>query len=169
MHSRSMLRLLAMSAVLLCPLSAQEDEFRLLRGEKIGELKIDLLADKAQAIIGAKPKVGRKEKWEADGSYHQEWRFSQRGISLTMVSGTKTSAQSVGAVTVTSPCSWATARGIRIGSSEQEVMKAYRADYSKEESDPGSQFVAGSIYGGIIFHFDPAGKVSKIFLGAAAE
>jgi hypothetical protein len=37
-----------------------------------------------------------------------------------------------------------------------------------EDSQPGVQFVAGSIYGGLIFTINQ-GRVEKIFLGAAAE
>jgi hypothetical protein len=47
-------------------------------------------------------------------------------------------------------------------------MKAYKRDYNKEESTPGSSFVAGSTYGGISFEIKN-GKVSQIFLGAASE
>jgi hypothetical protein len=35
-------------------------------------------------------------------------------------------------------------------------------------SIPDQTFIAGSIYGGLIFTFDQ-GRVSEIFLGAAAE
>ena len=38
----------------------------------------------------------------------------------------------------------------------------------KEQSVPGATFVAGSVYGGVIFTFT-GGKVSRIFIGAAAE
>jgi len=41
-------------------------------------------------------------------------------------------------------------------------------DWNREDSARTGSFVAGSIYGGIIFDFQK-GKVSQIFLGAAAE
>ena len=47
-------------------------------------------------------------------------------------------------------------------------MKAYKRDRNEEESTPGSSFIAGSIYGGVIFQIEN-GKVSQIFLGAAGE
>lgn len=71
-------------------------------------------------------------------------------------------------ITLTSPCTLATKQGIRIGSTEQEVRKAYRKDWNREDSASSENFVAGSIYGGIIFQFQD-GKVTRIFLGAAAE
>ncbi len=39
---------------------------------------------------------------------------------------------------------------------------------TKRKATPGKTFVAGSIYGGVIFTFDD-GKVEQIFIGAAAE
>ena len=71
-------------------------------------------------------------------------------------------------ITLAAPCTLATKRGIRIGSTEQEVKKAYKKDWNKEDSTSSGRFVAGSIYGGIVFEFQN-GKVSRIFLGAAAE
>ena len=59
-------------------------------------------------------------------------------------------------------------RGIHIGSTIVEVTTAYGKVENKEESESGKTFVAGSIYGGVIFTFTD-GKVSQIFLGAAAE
>jgi hypothetical protein len=47
-------------------------------------------------------------------------------------------------------------------------MKAYIREYQKEESETGKTFVAGSIYGGVIFGFKK-GKVTQIFIGSAAE
>ncbi len=48
------------------------------------------------------------------------------------------------------------------------MRKAYASHADKENPPTAEQFVAGSIYGGIIFHFEK-GKVSRIFFGAAAE
>ena len=47
-------------------------------------------------------------------------------------------------------------------------MTAYGRDRNAEESQVGSLFVAGSVYGGLLFTFE-AGRVTQIFLGAAAE
>ena len=83
-------------------------------------------------------------------------------------------------------CKLATARGIKIGSTRAEVGKAYRDVEEKAPGDgpakPGDpepepvpleegeekNFVAGTIYGGMIFSFKK-GKVVEIFLGAGAE
>ena len=76
--------------------------------------------------------------------------------------------KAIESITVVSPSDLSTKSGIRIGSTEQEVMKAYASHWNKEDSSPSKTFVAGSVYGGLIFDFK-AGKVSRIFLGAAAE
>ena len=47
-------------------------------------------------------------------------------------------------------------------------MKAYKPYWNREESEFFGNFVAGSIYGGLVFYFQND-KVSKIFLGLAAE
>ena len=51
---------------------------------------------------------------------------------------------------------------------EEEVMKAYKSQWNREDSKHFGGVVAGSIYGGVMFNFKN-GKVSRIFLGAAAE
>lgn len=71
-------------------------------------------------------------------------------------------------MTITSPSTLQTQRGIRIGSTEQEVIKAYGRFQNAEDSKPGELLVAGSIFGGAMFNFHQ-GRVSGIFIGAAAE
>ena len=106
--------------------------------------------------------------WGADGAYHQQWVYADCGITLGMVSEKKGARKSIESITVVSPSDLGTKSGIRIGSTEQEVMKAYASHWNKEDSSPSKTFVAGSVYGGLMFDFD-AGKVSRIFVGAAAE
>ena len=48
------------------------------------------------------------------------------------------------------------------------MVAAYGRDRSAEDSTPGKNFVAGSVYGGLRLTFK-AGRVVQIFLGAAAE
>lgn len=71
-------------------------------------------------------------------------------------------------ITAGARCKLATTRGIKIGSTEAEVRKAYQDVENKEESEAGKSFVAGSIYGGVIFTLEK-GRVVEIFMGAAAE
>jgi len=140
----------------------------LLAGERIGILRIGLSETDLKKAIDCDQKRGPETLWGADGAYHQTWQCPACGLKLGMVSEKRGGTKSVESITITAPCTLATKRGIRIGSTEQEVKKAYKKDWNKEDSTQSGGFVAGSIYGGIIFELH-GGKVSRIFLGAAAE
>jgi hypothetical protein len=127
-----------------------------------------LKADKLTALVGKVEGKGKDVMWDAIGEWVQEWRYPAQGLKLNMASEEKGGAKSVLTITANAPCQLATKRGIKIGSSIAEVTKAYKDVHDKEQSVPGKSFVAGSIYGGVIFTFKD-GKVSEIFVGAAAE
>jgi hypothetical protein len=74
----------------------------------------------------------------------------------------------VDSVTVKAPCKLASKRGIRIGSPEAAARGAYDKDQDPDSEKCADTFVAGSIYGGLVFSFKK-GKVSEMFLGASAE
>jgi len=77
------------------------------------------------------------------------------------------SAMEVFSISITSPCTFKTNKNIGIGSTYDEVMTTYAQEIDKTSSDENVVTV-GSLYGGIIFEFSNK-KVSKIFVGAAAE
>ena len=83
----------------------------------------------------------------------------------------KGAPKTVSSISIQSPCNLKTKHGIRIWSTEEEVIKAY-GKYQDEDAllftKLGDRFLAGSIYGGMIFRFKN-GRVKSIFLGAAAE
>jgi len=164
-------KLVVFAAVLVCctglPASAA-DEFALMHAESLGPLKLGQGKKEALANLQSKPRVGRMEEWAADGGVHQRFDFPAEGVSLSFVSDTRRSPQQLDSIRIRAPSSLTTKAGIHIGSASAEVAKAYRAHFNKEESQPGQTFVAGSIYGGLIFSFK-ADKVDQIFLGAAAE
>lgn len=158
-------------SLLLLPLLAfgmlrADDKF--LEGEALGKLALGLKVDKVAELIGKPDSKGKDVLWEATGEWVQEWRFDSHGLKLNMASENKGGAKSVISITATRPCKLATARGIQIGSTEAEVLKIYQNVQDKEQSEAGKTFVAGSIYGGVIFTFRE-GKVTQIFIGAAAE
>jgi hypothetical protein len=152
----------------VCNISFSADEFTLLREEQIGTLRIDLSEREVKKTIPYRLKRGPEELWGADGAYHQKWEYAGCGITLSMVSEKKGASKLVESIALVSPGNLSTKRGIRIGSTEQEVIEAYRPYWNKEDSKSFNIFVAGSIYGGLMFDFKN-GKVSRIFLGAAAE
>jgi hypothetical protein len=136
--------------------------------ELMGQLHLGLGEQQVAKLIPGRPSRGPEEKWGADGAYHQEWQYPKAGISLGMVAEKKGGPKSVGSITIASPCTLRTQRGVGIGSTEAEVTKAYGPFRNAEESAPGERIVAGSIFGGVIFTLKQ-GKVSEIFIGAAAE
>lgn len=136
--------------------------------ETIGGLHIGLSEKEVNKLVPCKPKPGRDRFWHADGEYHQAWKYPDCGIELDMISDKKGRAKTVGSITVTSPSTMRTSKGIGIGSTEQEVARAYGRFKNKEDSRGSEFFVAGSIYGGLMFDFKQ-GKVKRIFIGAGAE
>ena len=152
---------------LICTAAIAAEEFPYAK-EQIGKLHLDLSAREVQQIIPGKPTRGPEELWDADGEYHQEWHFTAGGITLGMVAKKKGGPQSIWSITITSPSLLQTQRGIRIGSTEAEVVKAYGRFRNAEDSKPGELLVAGSIFGGVMFDFQ-LGRVKRIFIGAAAE
>jgi len=138
----------------------------LLTTERIGRLRIGLSETDLLKSIDCDLKRGPESLWGADGAYHQTWQCPACGLKLGMTSGKRGGNKVIESIVITPPCTLATKRGIRIGSSEEEVRKAYKKEWNREDSK--ESFVAGSLYGGMIFDFHN-GKVSRIFLGTAAE
>jgi hypothetical protein len=164
------LRLLAVSwivALTACVNTLRAEE-KLIEDECVGEITLGQKADQLTALVGKPEGKGKDVMWDAIGEWVQEWRYPAQGLELNMASKTKGGVKSVLTITATAPCKLATKKGIKIGSSIAEVTKAYQDVQDKEQSDAGKTFVAGSIYGGVIFTFKD-GKVVQIFVGAAAE
>lgn len=141
---------------------------KLLENEALGKIKLGRKAAEVTALLGKPDSKGKDTEWGATGEWVQEWRFKSQGLTLNMASESKAGAKTVLSITAAAPSNLATARGIHIGSTIAEVTKGYGRVHDKEQSVPGKTFVAGSVYGGVIFTFTD-GKVSQIFIGAAAE
>ena len=123
-----MIRFLSFSVLLLGFLSsvgvvAQGAD--ILAEERIGSMRIGLSEGGLMKAISCDFKHGRENLWGADGMYHQTWQCSSCGLNLGMVSETRGGKKVIESIALTAPCALATARGIRIGSTEQEVRKAY--------------------------------------------
>jgi hypothetical protein len=176
MNTRSFLSICAALAVTLFSPNAlrAQDTAReaktaaMLKGESLGGLRLGLGEKDVLKLLGKPEKQGKLILQAADGAYVQEWEYPSKGIEITMSAGEKKSgAKAVAAFSASPGSSLATKRGIKVGSPASEVRKAYASFENKEDGD-AKCFVAGSIYGGILFHLE-RGKVSRIFFGAAAE
>jgi hypothetical protein len=166
-----MIRVLRVTLDLLVTLGLGVSSLRAettFENETLGSLRLGQGAAAAVAALGKPQSKGKDVEWEAIGEWVQEWHFPKQGITLAMNSAKKGGAKTVLSITAESPCKLATSRGIMIGSPEVAVAKAYRTVLNKEEGEPGKLLVAGSVYGGALFHLE-AGKVVQIFIGAAAE
>jgi hypothetical protein len=144
------------------------DEFALLNGEKIGDFNMGLSEKDLEKKINCPLKRGKEELWGADGIYHQTWNYPACGLRFGMSSAQEGGSKTVDSITMTAPSMLKTKRGIQIGSTEKAVIKAYSHEKDAEDSIPKETFIAGSLYGGLIFNFKN-NRVTEIFLGASAE
>lgn len=119
-------------------------------------------------FLGQPKSKGKDIEWEALGEHVQEWNYPAQDLTLNMNSIKQGGKKTILTISAGPRCTLATKRGIKIGSTLAEVKKAYGQWEDTESGEPGKLFVAGSMYGGILFHFKN-GKVSEIFFGAAAE
>jgi hypothetical protein len=159
-------------SVITLPALAQDGKAKqLMAAENLGGIKIDMAEKKLVDLLGQPKEKSALTLMEATGDYYQTWRYPGKGLEITMSAGeNKTGAKTVALFTASKGCSLTTTKGIKIGSSEADVRKAYGSFEDKENASAArkNSFVAGSIYGGIIFTFKD-NKVSSIFFGAAAE
>lgn len=150
------------------PVVAEDEGFRLMAGESLGGIKIGTAEKKLLLLLGQPKKKGQLTYMDATGEHYQMWFYPEKGLEIWMSAGeTKTGPKKIATILASAGCALATARGIKIGSPEAAVRKTYRPFEDKEMGSKDS-FVAGSVYGGMIFNFKDK-KVSRIFLGAAAE
>lgn len=141
----------------------------LLAGEGLGALKLGMEAKEMSAALGHPTFAKGKQELEgATGEYVETWTSDDAGLSIRLSSGEKPGGtKRIVAITATGKCTLGTKKGIRIGSKRSDVEKAYGSVEDKENRSENS-FVAGSIYGGIIFTIEK-NEVKEIFIGAAAE
>lgn len=144
----------------------EELGYELMESETIKDLKLDLDIKQVEESIGVASELSKNEVWSADAEYHQTYFYENLGIELNMV-GDKMESKKVNMISIHAPCKFKTSKGIAIGSTltdlEREYGKYYNKDFSSDET-----FVAGSIYGGVIFTLKN-NLVESIFIGAKAE
>jgi len=153
--------------MLMVVLSVASEKFKLLEAERIGGFSLGLSEKEVIDSLNCPVLYGENQLWDADGLYHQNWKYSDCGLILDMTSAEKNATKKVESITLIAPSKLKTRYGVGIGSTEKEVMEIYK-DYWNKVHSSENIFVAGSIYGGVIFTFEN-GKVVNIFLGAATE
>ncbi len=146
--------------------------FDLMGNEKFGDLKLNLTTDEVIKIIGNPSKKTEEEYWGADGGQHSNWVYDTKGITLGMNRiedhpESKYHNKLVDAITIKAPSDLKTNKGIKIGSSIDDVMIGYQRTMETTEAEEG-WLIAGTIYGGLMFKVEN-GQVVEMFLGAKAE
>lgn len=142
--------------------------FTLMDTELHGALDGFYDADTLISMYGKPERSTEPVVWGADGLVHQSWSYPSKGLAFDLVKD-DSGVFKADALTITKPSALKTLRGIGIGSSRKEVMKAYGKEIDPKETDSESdRIVAGTVYGGVIFTLN-SNKVTSIFIGAAAE
>jgi hypothetical protein len=147
---------------------SEDEMFKLMKSEAIGPLRIGSTEAEVRRALAAPTRRTREVFQAADARYVQRWTYAKQGLELRMGSDKKGTAKAIDAIDCSARCSLKSARGIGIGSTLDDAQKAYAAEFNKDESKLPELFVAGTIYGGLLLKFK-AGKVSVMYLGAAAE
>lgn len=163
---RGLIMALALGAVFAGRARA-DDSWKAMNDEVVGGLRVGLPAAAVMKLLGPPARKGKVVEQGADGMFVQEWAWPKKGVTLQLAAESQRGPQKISAITIKAPSLLKTARGIGIGSPAAELIRAYGADRNSEESREDS-FVVGTIYGGVLFALRD-GKVSEIFVGAAAE
>jgi hypothetical protein len=118
--------------------------------------------------IGEPEEKSKLELWGADGLEHQTWYYRSTGLEIDFFTD-DTKTQIAGSIIISYPSVLKLTRGIGIGSTKDDVIKAYKKEINlKNEWGGQDMIVAGTEFGGVIFSFEN-NKVSTIFIGSAAE
>jgi hypothetical protein len=141
--------------------------FDLMLAESIGAVQLNMAETQLIEEIGQPESKSEPEVWGADGLEHSDWTYSAIGLSINLSGEADLDEElSVFSITALPPCDQETQRGIGIGASRQEVLAAY-GEAIENQDDPEA-LIAGTAFGGIVFHFKD-GVVDYIFIGASAE
>lgn len=139
----------------------------LIKSDGVGAIKINMSESDLVEAIGEPKAKSSPEFWGADGLNHSDWDYEGKGLVINMAESPETKTYIVFSIKAIEPCTLKTARGIAIGDTKAEVLKAYAKEYDAASSDEYS-LVLGSVFGGMIISVD-GGVVVEIFVGAAAE
>lgn len=147
---------------------------RLLKAESLGGVKLGHSEAEMVKVLGEPEVRGEEMPNEYAGGFLIEAGYPAQGVLVMLGSMEKGGPYSVESVHLDETGKLASAGGIRIGHTLEDVRLVYGEYEDTEEfpvPDPIEKeftFVAGSIYGGVIIQFAD-GKVSGIMLGAGAE
>jgi hypothetical protein len=140
--------------------------FDLMKTESVGAIKFGLTEEQVFDLIGEPEETSEPFFSEVDGETYQHFDYKSKGVFLSFVIKSD-SIKEVRLIEIKVPCSLKTSRQIGIGSTDAEVLNAYKDFINRQYSD-SSEIVVGSIYGGIIFSIQNQ-KVKSIYIGTTAD
>jgi hypothetical protein len=128
-HSRCKLAPLALAAALAAlsaTASAQSDDHKIIPGERVGPVQLGMSAEE---VVG---QWGRPEKIEPVKNGGTFYRYASRGILVVLSDDAK---PEISLIEVTDK-SYATDKGVRVGSAASEVASAHgKQDDEREDTD----------------------------------
>ena len=147
------------------------DPDKLLDVEKVGPLRWDQPEADVIKALGTPQRKKAPEEEGATGMFVSTWTWPD--IDIEMAADTAKGPWKVRLITVKAPTgpqargplTYATARGIKLGSSRTDVAAAY-PESAEGDKDP-NEFLVGSPYGGLLFRFK-SGVVAEMLLGPMA-
>jgi hypothetical protein len=154
---------LSIGLVFLVVTAAAWADGTIVSSEHIGKLRLGMKSSEVVAAVGHPNRRSGNSK-SSDGAIWQLWEYRKLGMILLMTSPRKGAEQTLSSITIQAPSKLSTARQIAVGSSEEDVRKAYGAEIDRENSG-AEMIVAGTLKGGLVFTTS-RGKVVRIFLGA---
>jgi hypothetical protein len=143
--------------------------FALLEDDGLGLIALRLSESELVYLLGEPESKSDAELWGADGLSHSNWSYTSIGMDIGMAQQPDDTEAYVFSISATAPCTLATARGVKIGSSKDDVLNAYKNEIDPDANeDTDSWITAGTVFGGIGFGIEN-GAVTYIFIGASAE
>ena len=140
-----------------------DHSFDLFNSETVGPLRPGLPATLVVRELGPPTSKSTPTYEAATGDYTSAWKWPHAAL---MLSADKPAGPfTARSVSITGPATWETRKHIHIGSTRADVEKAYTR--SADDDGKPDSFLAGSMYGGLLFTFEHD-VVASISLGAFA-
>ncbi|MCE9579796.1 MAG: hypothetical protein K8W52_42155 [Deltaproteobacteria bacterium] len=133
--------------------------------ETVGPLTFHLDPAGVVKALGEPASKSAPEEEAATGDWVSSWLYPAQGLSLWLKASSEQGPYHVGGIIMTAPCALKTSRGVGIGTSLDDVKRAYNTDITEGTAD---HVLIGSVYGGMQLELT-GGAVSDIFIGVGAE
>lgn len=127
---------------------------RLTQTERLGNLRLGMTSEGIIKILGNPLTQSSRELEHCTGAYHQDWKYPNQGLVLTLISDTQDGAPTLERIVAEAPSTLKTKRGIGIGSSWNAVQQAYADLEDTEHSISGKEFLIGTFKNDDIMSFD---------------